>query len=73
MEKARAILKLAYALAFYPAVFAIMIWLLLTGRHWIWGVLVILAVLILDPIYRIIGRRFLIWRPHPRDKPSSKK
>jgi hypothetical protein len=56
--------QFARAILFYPAAIAIMIWLLLTGKHWIWGVAVLLAVLILDPIYRIMLRQILSWRPH---------
>ena len=60
----RGLWRLARAFLFYPAAVAIMIWLLLTGKHWIWGVAVLAAVLILDPIYRIILRSVLKWRPH---------
>ncbi len=56
--------RFARAMLFYPAAIAIMLWLILTGQHWIWGVAVLAAVLILDPIYRIILRHVLKWRPH---------
>ncbi|WP_427450993.1 hypothetical protein [Litorimonas sp. WD9-15] len=66
--KTSAIIRLALSIFFFPAVFGTMIWLWMTGQHWVWGVLVIAAVLIFDPIYRIIGGSILSWRPHPRDK-----
>lgn len=56
--------RLARALLFYPAAIAVMIWLILTGQHWIWGIAVLAAVLIFDPIYRIMLRGILSWRPH---------
>ncbi len=59
----RGVWRLAYAFLFYPAVFALMIWLTVTKQHWMWGVCVITAVLVVDPIYRIILRSVLNWRP----------
>lgn len=56
--------RFARAMLFYPAAIAIMVWLILTGQHWIWGVAVLAAVLVLDPIYRIILGSILKWRPH---------
>jgi len=55
--------RLIQATLFYPIAFGIMIWLTLTGQHWGWGLLVIIAVLVLDPIYRIILGKVLSWRP----------
>ena len=60
----KGIWRLVRAYLFYPVAIAAMIWLLVTGQHWIWGVLVLVAVLILDPIYRIILRSILSWRPY---------
>jgi membrane protein YdbS with pleckstrin-like domain len=60
----RGLWRFARAMLFYPAAIAIMVWLILTGQHWIWGVAVLAAVLILDPIYRIILVSALKWRPH---------
>ncbi len=60
----RGVWRLGRALLFYPAAVGIMIWLILTQQHWIWGVAVLAAVLILDPIYRIMLRSILKWRPH---------
>ena len=48
--------RAALLLLFYPAMIALMIWLWWTGQHWIWGICVIAAVLILDPIYRVFAR-----------------
>lgn len=56
--------RFARALLFYPAAIAVMVLLIVTGQHWIWGIAVLAAVLILDPIYRIILRSIFSWRPH---------
>ena len=56
--------RFARATLFYPAAIAVMIWLIFTGKHWAWGVAVLGTVLILDPIYRIMLRSVLSWRPH---------
>ena len=56
--------RLFWALAFYPMIIGLMIWIYIKDYHWIWGVLVIIAVLIFDPIWRIIFRRIVSWRPH---------
>ena len=60
----RSLWRFARAILFYPAAIIIMIWLVLTGQHWIWGFAVLAAVLILDPIYRIMLGGILSWRPH---------
>ena len=59
----RGLWRFARAMLFYPAAIAIMIWLILTGKHWIWGVAVLVGVLLFDPIYRIILGNVLKWRP----------
>jgi len=46
--------RLFWALVFYPMIIGLMIWIYIKDYHWIWGVLVIIAVLIFDPIWRII-------------------
>ncbi len=60
----RGILRLIRAYLFYPTAIGVMIWLILNDKHWGWGVIVLAAVLIFDPIYRIMLRRILSWRPH---------
>lgn len=60
----RAVWRFARAMLFYPAAIVLMVWLIFTGQHWIWGVGVLAAVLILDPIYRIIAKNMLKWRPY---------
>jgi len=60
----RGLWRFARAMLFYPAAIAIMLWLIFTGQHWIWGLAVLAAILILDPIYRIIIGNMLKWRPH---------
>lgn len=51
--------RLFRALAFYPLMLVTGIWLWLKGAHWIWGVGIIAAILIFDPIWRIMGRNLL--------------
>lgn len=51
--------RLFQGLLFYPVMIGIFIWLYITDKHWFFGLLVIAAILILDPIWRIIGRRAL--------------
>jgi sterol desaturase/sphingolipid hydroxylase (fatty acid hydroxylase superfamily) len=63
INTASAIWRFARALLFYPAAFGVMIWLLIADQHWIWGLLVLAAVLIFDPIYRVIFRQIVSWRP----------
>lgn len=58
----RSLWRFARAILFYPAAIAIMVWLILTGKHWVWGACVLAAVLIFDPIYRIIFRNIASWR-----------
>jgi len=60
----RGLWRFARALLFYPAAIAIMLWLIFTGQHWLWGIAVLAGVLIFDPIYRIIIGGMLKWRPH---------
>ena len=61
---ARGLWRITRAFLFYPAAIGAMLWLIVTNQHWIWGVGVLTAVLILDPIYRIILSSVLSWRPH---------
>jgi len=67
-EQLGAILRLLLSLIFYPVVIVIMLWLIFTNQHWIWGVLVLVAVVVLDPIYRIIFKSVVKWRPQNQTK-----
>ena len=58
--------RLFWALAFYPLIIGLMIWLYIKEHHWIWGVAVIIAELILDPIWGLAARRIAQWRPHKK-------
>ncbi len=48
-------LRLGRAFLFYPAMVGLFLWLYVKGAHWIFGLAVILAILILDPIWRIMA------------------
>jgi len=56
--------RLFWGLTYYPLIFGAMIWLYVKDYHWIWGVGVIIAALVLDPIWGLIARRVISWRPH---------
>jgi len=51
--------RLFHALAFYPILIGVFIWLYFKGAHWIYGVAIIAIILIFDPIWRILLKR--IW------------
>ena len=51
--------RLFIGLLFYPLMIGLFIWLYITDKHWIFGIAVIAAILILDPIWRVMGRRAL--------------
>ena len=54
-----ALWRLFYAFAFYPIMIGLFIWIYVTGRHWVFGLAVIAAILILDPIWRVLARSIL--------------
>ena len=56
--------RLFWAFAFYPITFGLLIWLWAKDAHWLWGLAVIIGVVILDPIWGLIARRIISWRPH---------
>jgi len=51
--------RLFHALAFYPIMIGVFLWLYFKGAHWIWGALIIASMLIFDPIWRVMGRNVL--------------
>lgn len=51
--------RLFHGLLFYPLLIALFLWLYFTDKHWIYGAAIIIAILILDPIWRVIGKRIL--------------
>ena len=61
----RAIWQLFIGLLFYPVMIGIFLWIYITDKHWIFGIMLICAILVLDPIWKIIGRRMLdMLTPH---------
>jgi hypothetical protein len=56
--------RMFWAFAFYPLTFALLIWFWTKDAHWLWGLAVMAAVFILDPIWGLIARRIISWRPH---------
>lgn len=51
--------RLFHALFFYPIMFGVFLWLYFTDKHWIFGLAVLIAILVFDPIWRILGRNIL--------------
>jgi len=49
-------LRMARAYLFYPVMIGIFLWLFIKDAHWIFGLAVITAILILDPIWRILAK-----------------
>lgn len=47
--------RMGRAYLFYPVMIALFLWLYIQDAHWIFGVMVIAAILILDPMWRRIG------------------
>lgn len=47
--------RLGRAYLFYPLTVGLFIWVYMTDKHWIFGAAIIAAILIFDPIWRIIG------------------
>jgi len=41
---------------FYPAMIAAFFYVYIKDYHWIWGLLIIIAILVIDPVYRILWR-----------------
>lgn len=59
----RVLWRMIRAYLFYPAMIAIFIWLTLIDAHWIFGLAVIAAILILDPIWRVMAKNGLrMWK-----------
>jgi len=46
---------MARAVLFYPAMIGLFLWLYFTDAHWVFGAAVIIAILILDPIWRVMA------------------
>jgi len=55
--------RLFYAFAFYPILIGLFIWLYIKDAHWIFGVMIIAVILVIDPIWRIIFTKIISWRP----------
>ena len=52
--------NLFHALAFYPLMIGGFMWLYFKSAHWGYGVAIIVAILIFDPIWRVMAKN--IWR-----------
>jgi len=51
--------RMARAYLFYPLMVGVFLWLYIKGAHWVYGLAVIVAILILDPIWRILAANTL--------------
>ena len=52
-------IRMARAYLFYPVMVGLFLWLYFTGAHWFFGVAVIAAIVIIDPIWRILARNIV--------------
>ena len=58
MKTLIAILKVYWAFLYYPLLLALFIWLWVKGVHWIWGAIVVIAMVVWDPVWlRFFFRR----------------
>lgn len=51
--------RLFHALAFYPIMIGVFIWLYFKDAHWIFGAAIVAGILIFDPIWRVMAQN--IW------------
>lgn len=51
--------RMFHALAFYPIMIGLFLWLYFTDAHWFWGAAIIVGILIFDPIWRILAKNIL--------------
>ncbi len=49
-------LRMARAYLFYPVMTGVFLWLYIRDAHWVYGLVVIVAILIIDPVWRILAR-----------------
>lgn len=54
MKFLRVFVRFAQAYLFYPVMIGLFLWLYFTGAHWIFGIAVLAAIFILDPIWRTL-------------------
>lgn len=52
-------IRMAQAFLFYPLMVGVFLWLYIKDAHWIFGLAVIAAILIIDPILRIFAANML--------------
>jgi len=63
-------IRMARAYLFYPTMVGLFLWLYFKESHWIFGAIVIAAILILDPIWRVLARNTL--KSHRKEPPRTK-
>ena len=56
---AQIFVRIAQAYLFYPVMVGLFLWLYIKGAHWIYGLVVIAAILSIDPIWRILAANML--------------
>jgi hypothetical protein len=50
---------MARAFLFYPTMIGLFLWLYIKDAHWVFGIAVIVAILFLDPIWRIMATNII--------------
>ncbi|WP_371398020.1 hypothetical protein [Fretibacter rubidus] len=59
-----ALWRMFHALAFYPLMLGLFIWLYIKDAHWGLGLAVVIMILVFDPIWRILAQS--LWSKRPR-------
>ncbi len=59
--------RMGVAYLFYPVMIGLMVYITIHGYHWVFGVGIIAAILILDPMWgRIASNAIRMWRGRKR-------
>jgi len=59
IRMAQIFLPIVWAYLFYPVMVGLFLWLYIKGTHWIYGLAVIVAILLIDPIWRVLAANML--------------
>lgn len=51
--------RMLMAYCFYPVMIGLFLWGLYKGYHWIYGAAIIAAIVLFDPIWRVLLRRVI--------------
>ena len=60
--------RFAHAFLFYPVLIGVFIWLYVKSAHWIYGLVIVLAILVFDPIWKVLAKSVLQKLSHKNRK-----